>query len=112
MPEHGRFFGGAAGSTAGGVKVLRVMLPIRQAMRELHRMVHPRAVSPLRIDGRTVNERVVAGVWGFFALYAFSTSLITMLLAGTGLDTQRPLSPPWPPASTSWVQASASSLPT
>jgi len=80
------FVGGAAGSTAGGVKVLRVMLVLRQAARELGRMVHPRAVVPVRINGRPVSERILSGVWAFFALYTFTTTFITLLLVATGLD--------------------------
>ncbi|MFN3596417.1 MAG: TrkH family potassium uptake protein [Rubricoccaceae bacterium] len=71
------FAGGMAGSTAGGVKVLRHMLLSRLAVRELRALVHPQAVLPLRHDGRVVPEAVARAVLAFAVLYA------GLVLAGT-----------------------------
>ncbi|MCP5419430.1 MAG: potassium transporter [Gammaproteobacteria bacterium] len=80
------FIGGCAGSTAGGLKVIRLLLLVKQAMREIARMIHPRAVMPVKINSRVMTEPVIGAVWGFFSLYVFSTTALTLLLVGTGLD--------------------------
>lgn len=80
------FIGGCAGSTAGGMKVLRMMLMYKQGLRELKRLIHPRSVLPIKVGGKTVQEDVLATVWGFFALYLLATIILTMVLMATGLD--------------------------
>jgi trk system potassium uptake protein TrkH len=80
------FIGGCAGSTAGGLKVIRLLLLVKQALREIGRMVHPRAMLPVKINNRVMTEPVIGAVWGFFSLYVFSTTTLTLLLVGTGLD--------------------------
>jgi trk system potassium uptake protein TrkH len=80
------FIGGCAGSTAGGLKVIRLLLLVKQALREIGRMVHPRAMLPVKINNWVMTEPVIGAVWGFFSLYVFSTTTLTLLLVGTGLD--------------------------
>jgi trk system potassium uptake protein TrkH len=80
------FVGACAGSTGGGIKVIRFLLLIKQGMREVGRLVHPSAQLPVRIGGKSVNHRVVDAVWGFFSLYVGSFVLMYLLLAATGLD--------------------------
>lgn len=80
------FIGGCAGSTAGGVKVIRVILLHRQALRELRLLVHPVAAFPIRYGGQTVTPALMAAVWGFFLLFLASFAVMTMLLTATGLD--------------------------
>ncbi|MBK1722783.1 TrkH family potassium uptake protein [Thiocystis violacea] len=80
------FVGGCAGSTGGGIKVIRVLLLIKQGGREIGRLVHPNAQLPVRIGGKTVNHRVVDAVWGFFSLYVASFVLMYLMLTATGLD--------------------------
>ena len=80
------FIGGCAGSTAGGMKVVRVVLLLKQAHREIKRLVHPSGQFPVRVGSRSMPERVMSAVWGFFALYLISTATLTMLMVGTGLD--------------------------
>ncbi|NEX19647.1 potassium transporter [Thiorhodococcus mannitoliphagus] len=80
------FVGGCAGSTGGGIKVIRVLLLIKQGLREIERLVHPNAQLPVRIGGKTVNHRVVDAVWGFFSLYVASFVLMYLMLTATGLD--------------------------
>lgn len=80
------FVGGCAASTGGGIKVIRVLLLIKQGVREVKRLIHPNAQIPVRIGNRSVNHRVVDAVWGFFSLYVASFVLMYLALAATGLD--------------------------
>jgi trk system potassium uptake protein TrkH len=80
------FVGGCAGSTGGGIKVIRFLLLIKQGMREILRLIHPSAQIPIRIGGNTVPYRVVDAIWGFFALYVASFIMMYLALAMTGLD--------------------------
>lgn len=80
------FMGGCAGSTGGGMKVIRVLLMVKQGFRELHRLVHPNSVFPIKVGNKTVNNRVIEAVWGFFAVYIFSFFAMCIMLLGTGLD--------------------------
>mgnify|MGYP001815967345 FL=1 len=80
------FVGGCAGSTGGGIKVIRLLLLVKQGLREITRLVHPSAQIPVRVGSKTVNSRVVEAVWGFFALYVASFTVMYLALAATGLD--------------------------
>jgi trk system potassium uptake protein TrkH len=80
------FVGGCAGSTGGGIKVIRFLLLIKQGLREIGRLIHPSAQIPVRMGGKSVNHRVVDAVWGFFSLYVASFTFMYLALAATGLD--------------------------
>lgn len=80
------FIGGCAGSTAGGIKVIRVMLLFRHAVREIRRLIHPHAVLPVKFGGQKAAPSVLEAVMGFFFLFIASTVLMTLLLHATGLD--------------------------
>ncbi len=80
------FIGGCSGSTGGGMKVIRFVLLVKQGRREIIRMIHPRAILPVRINHSVVPERVINAVWGFFALYVASFVFMYLALALTGLD--------------------------
>lgn len=80
------FIGGCAGSTAGGLKVMRALLLYRQGAREIARLVHPSAEIPVKIGNKAVSRRVVESVWGFFAIYVVVFVVILLLLLSTGLD--------------------------
>lgn len=80
------FVGGCASSTGGGLKVVRVLLLFRQGIRELNRLVHPRAVYSVKLGSRPVSTRVVEAVWGFFSAYALVFVVIMLGLLATGLD--------------------------
>lgn len=82
----GAFMGGCATSTAGGMKVIRVLLVCKQGMREIQRLIHPNAVIPIKVGSKTVSDRVVDAVWGFFAVYVFVFIAAFLLLLATGLD--------------------------
>lgn len=80
------FIGGCAGSTGGGMKVIRFLLLTKQGMRELARLVHPNAIIPIKIGGKPLPNRVVDSVWGFFAAYVSAFVIMMLLLMATGLD--------------------------
>jgi trk system potassium uptake protein TrkH len=77
---------GCAGSTAGGMKVIRWLLVFRQGVAELKRLVHPSAEIPVKLAGRPVPERIISGVAGFFAMYFIIFATLTLLLMMLGLD--------------------------
>ena len=79
-------FGGCAGATTGGFKIVRVYLLTKQGIRELHRLIHPRAVVPLKLGGRTLNQEVANAVWGFVSLYIVCVVVLTLIVAGIELD--------------------------
>jgi trk system potassium uptake protein TrkH len=80
------FIGGSAGSTAGSVKCMRIMLLFKHAYRELRRLIHPRAVIPVKLGGRVVAEEVIQSVWGFFMLFLGLLAASFLILAAMGLD--------------------------
>jgi trk system potassium uptake protein TrkH len=80
------FVGGCAGSTGGGIKVIRFLLLIKQGMREIVRLVHPSAQIPVRVGDKTISSRVIEAVWGFFALYVASFIVMYLAIALTGVD--------------------------
>lgn len=80
------FIGGMAGSTAGGVKTLRVMLILKQTANELRRHLHPRAVLVTRIGTSPVKSEVEARVIGFVVLYLLLCLAGAVALAATGVD--------------------------
>ena len=80
------FIGGCAGSTAGGMKVLRVFLLFKQASREAKHLVQPNIVAHIKYNGRLVPDGIASGIWGFFALYVFATGIFTLLMIGAGLE--------------------------
>jgi len=80
------FIGGCAGSTAGGMKVMRVLLVYKQGAREIRRLVHPSAVFRVKLGKRPVSDRILEAVWGFIAVYMLSFIVMQMILLATGLD--------------------------
>jgi len=80
------FVGGCAGSTGGGMKVIRFILLFKQGLREIFRLIHPSAQIPVKIGGKVMPENVSNAIWGFFALYVASFSIMMLLLMASGLD--------------------------
>ena len=75
------FIGGCAGSTAGGIKVIRVLIIFRTILQDVFRMIHPRAVTPLHIGGRVVPETVRIAVLGLFAAWMGVFGIATFIVA-------------------------------
>lgn len=80
------FMGGCAGSTGGGMKVIRILLLFKQGMRELKRLVHPNAQFAVKIGKKALPENVIEAVWGFFAAYFVISAVMILLLMASGLD--------------------------
>jgi len=80
------FVGGCAGSTGGGMKVVRFMLLLRQGKREILRLIHPNAQISIKVGGKSMSPRVIESVWGFFAAYVAAFSIMLLILMMTGLD--------------------------
>lgn len=80
------FVGGCAGSTGGGMKVIRFILLFKQGIREIFRLIHPSAQIPVKIGGKVMPENVSNAIWGFFALYIASFSIMMLILMASGLD--------------------------
>ena len=80
------FIGGCAGSTGGGMKVIRFLLLYKQGFREILRLIHPTAQVPVKLGNKAVPDRVIDAVWGFFALYVVSFAVMLLTLMATGLD--------------------------
>lgn len=80
------FVGGCAGSTGGGIKVIRVMLIFKQGLRELQQLIHPQAIIPVKIKKNSVSSRVLAAVWSFFAVYIMCFTAILLILLAFDLD--------------------------
>ena len=75
------FAGGCAGSTAGGMKIIRVLLIYLQGWREVKRLIHPHGVFTVKLGSTKVPSRVVEAIWGFFAMYTlvFLTMLVVLM---------------------------------
>ncbi|MGB5647506.1 TrkH family potassium uptake protein [Muriicola sp.] len=80
------FAGGSAGSTAGGIKIMRHILIIKNGLLEFKRTLHPNAVIPVRFNNKTVTEHVVYNVIGFFVLYMLLFIIGALVLGFLGLD--------------------------
>ena len=79
-------FASAAGSTGGGIKMLRAVILFQHAVGELSRTLHPRAVNPVRIRGTVIGSPVISGVLAFMLMYGMSIITITMIQMFTGLE--------------------------
>lgn len=80
------FIGGSAGSTAGGMKVIRFVLLFKQGLRELKSLLHPNAILPVKLANKTIPEKVMTAVWGFLAVYVFSFAVIMLAVMALGVD--------------------------
>jgi len=74
------FFGGCAGSTGGGMKMVRIMVVFKVALNELRKLTQPRLVSPIKIGGQPIDDAKVINVVSFFVLFTGLFVLVGMLL--------------------------------
>ena len=79
-------FVSCAGSTGGGIKMVRMLVLLRVAQRELLRIIHPRVVHPVTLSGRPVSPNVLATVMAFMLIYGGVMVVLTMVLLASGLD--------------------------
>lgn len=78
--------GACAGSTSGGIKMVRILLLFKQGQREIVRLIHPQAQILVKLGAREVDERIIDAVWGFFATYVALFVIMLLLLMAFGLD--------------------------
>ncbi len=82
------FSGGSAGSTSGGIKVVRHIITIKNGFLEFKRTLHPNAVLPVRYNTRAVTREIVFTILGFFILYMLSFIIGALVFGLMGLDFQ------------------------
>ncbi|MCF8261919.1 MAG: TrkH family potassium uptake protein [Melioribacteraceae bacterium] len=80
------FIGGCAGSTGGGIKVVRHLLLFKNSLLELRRLIHPRAVIPVRFNGTAVPQDIISNVLAFFLFYILIFVVGTIIMSILGLD--------------------------
>ena len=80
------FAGSCAGSTGGGVKIIRVLLMYKQGLREIKRLIHPNAVILIKVGSKAVPDRVIEAVWGFMGVYIALFIFLLMAVMATGID--------------------------
>jgi trk system potassium uptake protein TrkH len=80
------FIGGMAGSTGGGIKVMRQLLLFKNSLLEMKRLVHPQAIIPVRMNGKVVSQDIIFKVMAFFLIYVFVFIAGAMVLAFLGLN--------------------------
>ncbi|MEQ9232217.1 MAG: potassium transporter TrkG [Cyclobacteriaceae bacterium] len=80
------FFGASAGSTAGGVKIVRHILLVRNSILELKRQIHPSAIIPVRFNGQTVSREIIYNILAFIMIYFSVFGIGSILIAMTGVD--------------------------
>jgi len=78
--------GGCAGSTAGGMKMIRMVLLYKQGRREINQLIHPSAIFTVKLGNKPVPDHVINAVWGFFALYSLSYVGLSIAMTATGAD--------------------------
>ncbi|MBZ0200938.1 MAG: TrkH family potassium uptake protein [Ignavibacteriaceae bacterium] len=80
------FIGGCAGSTGGGIKIIRHYLLLKNSLLELKRVVHPRAVIPVRVNGKAVSFEIISNVQAFFIFYILIFVFGSLIMSFMGLD--------------------------
>ncbi len=80
------FIGGCAGSTGGGMKVIRILLLLKQGMREIMRLIHPNAQFAVKLGKKPVENRIIEAVWGFLSAYIAVFIAMLLILMATGID--------------------------
>ncbi|QTF93410.1 TrkH family potassium uptake protein [Halomonas sp. BM-2019] len=80
------FVGGCSGSTGGGMKVIRIILILKQGMREVMRLIHPSAVISVKVGKVSVPDGIAQAVWGFFSVYVMLFFLMLVGVMATGVD--------------------------
>lgn len=80
------FIGGSAGSTGGGIKVVRIVLLMKNSMLELKRLIHPQALIPVRLNGRAIPQGIIFNILAFFLIYLIVFAIGSLTLSIIGLD--------------------------
>jgi len=80
------FFGGMIGSTGGGIKQARILLTIKQGYREIYQLIHPRAITTVKLDNKYLNKEILGSIWGMVFLFLGVCTIAIIGLAATGED--------------------------
>lgn len=80
------FFGGMIGSTGGGIKQVRILLAIKQGYREIYQLIHPRAITAVKLDNKYLNREILGSIWGMIFLFLGVCTIAISGLAATGED--------------------------
>lgn len=80
------FVGGSAGSTAGGMKVIRILILFKLIKREVLKIFHPRAIIPIKVNGKVIQNETIASINSFMALYIFIFAFSTILISLEAVD--------------------------
>lgn len=78
------FIGASAGSTGGGIKVVRIQMLFKVMVREVRQTIHPKSVNTVKMDGRPVSDSVISGVLSFFAAYMLILMTATLIVSLDG----------------------------
>ncbi len=83
------FLGGSTGSTGGSVKIMRILLVLKNSYFELKRLVHPKAVIPVRLNGTSLNQKTLTNILAFFSMYIliFAVGVVVMLVVTPDMST-------------------------
>ncbi|HSB51405.1 MAG TPA: potassium transporter TrkG, partial [Dissulfurispiraceae bacterium] len=80
------FLGGMIGSTGGGRKQVRILLMLKQGYREIYQLIHPRAVTTLKLDDKFIAKEVLGSIWGFVFLFMSFGAAATVTLTALDID--------------------------
>jgi trk system potassium uptake protein TrkH len=80
------FLGGSAGSTGGSIKIIRVALLMKNSVMELKRLIHPKAVIPVRLNKKGIDQQIMTNVLAFVVYYMIITGVSTIIMASMGYD--------------------------
>lgn len=75
------FFGGCAGSTAGGLKIARIVILLKSSFRDLQRMIHPHAVTVVRLEGKPLEDKTVRGAYLYLSVFVMLFAVSALLLS-------------------------------
>lgn len=80
------FIGSCAGSTAGGIKVIRIVVLIKLIKREIQKVVHPKAVLPITVNGQIVSDEIIMGINAYIGIYLGVAMISVAFITLTGMD--------------------------
>jgi trk system potassium uptake protein len=80
------FTGGCAGSTGGGIKMVRITLLFKNSFLELKRIIHPQAMLPVRLNGKSIPQEIIFNVLAFFLIYIIVFAFGSLLMSSMGLE--------------------------
>ncbi len=74
------FFGGCAGSTTGSIKIIRIMVLFKKGYQELHKIIYPHAIVPIRVNAKPISPEIVSSITSFFLIYLFIFLISTFIV--------------------------------